>query len=114
MHRENSNFLGCFLPRNPAPKAEINACSVATRSKSSQHIHISFLQVSTGEIPPFSQIKLEVVWQPTIPGKSDTEFVISFNDPDSESVSLHTLFGPSLVNQKILLCYGSFFVPLIL
>ena len=41
---------------------------------------------SSGEIGPFSQIKLEVIWQPTIPGRSDTEFVVTFEDPDSEQV----------------------------
>ena len=45
------------------------------------------LQVSSGEIGPFSSIKLEIIWQPTIPGKVDSEFVISFTDPDSENVS---------------------------
>ena len=50
------------------------------------------LQVSSGEIAPFSSIKLEIIWQPTIPGKVDSEFVISFSDPDSENVSTSRIF----------------------
>ena len=43
--------------------------------------------VSTGELGPFSSVKLEIIWQPHIPGKVVTEFLISFSDPLSESVS---------------------------
>ena len=39
------------------------------------------------EIAPFSSIKLEVLWQPTVPGKVETEFIVSFTDIASESVS---------------------------
>ena len=39
-----------------------------------------------GEIGPFSTVRLEIVWQPTIPGKVDVDFAISFSDPDSENV----------------------------
>lgn len=43
--------------------------------------------MSTGEVGPFSSVKLEIIWQPHIPGKVFTEFLISFSDPLSESVS---------------------------
>jgi len=46
------------------------------------------LQVVDGEIGPFSSVKLEIVWQPTIPGTVDTEFSIMFDDPDSDKVIL--------------------------
>ena len=39
------------------------------------------------EIAPFSSIKLEVLWQPTVPGRVETEFIVSFADIASESVS---------------------------
>ena len=51
---------------------------------------LSFYQISTHEIGPFSEVKLEIVWQPRIPAHADTEFVISFTDPFSESVSSHS------------------------
>ncbi|KAK2188128.1 hypothetical protein NP493_143g01026 [Ridgeia piscesae] len=40
------------------------------------------------EIAPFSSVKLEVIWQPTVPGKVETEFIVAFTDPDSESITL--------------------------
>lgn len=42
--------------------------------------------IATGEIGPFSSVKLDIVWQPTIPGKVDVDFCVSFTDPDSEMV----------------------------
>lgn len=47
--------------------------------------------VSTGELGPFSSVKLEIIWQPHIPGKVVTEFLISFSDPLSESISTQAL-----------------------
>ncbi|XP_071146387.1 cilia- and flagella-associated protein 74-like isoform X1 [Mytilus edulis] len=47
--------------------------------------------MSTGEVGPFSSVKLEIIWQPHIPGKVFTEFLISFSDPLSESISIHSL-----------------------
>lgn len=44
--------------------------------------------MSTGELGPFSSVKLEIIWQPHIPGKVDTEFLISFSDSLSEGVSV--------------------------
>lgn len=44
--------------------------------------------VASGEIGPFSDIRLEVIWQPTIPGKVESEFLLTFNDPMSENVRL--------------------------
>ena len=41
----------------------------------------------TGEVGPFSSVRLDVVWQPTIPGKVDSEFLVTFADPLSEGVS---------------------------
>lgn len=43
--------------------------------------------IASGELEPFSSVKLEIIWQPTIPGKVDSEFLITFSDPLSESVS---------------------------
>ena len=45
--------------------------------------------LTQGELAPFSSVKLDIVWQPTIPGKVDVEFAVSFSDPDSENVSLN-------------------------
>lgn len=38
-------------------------------------------------IKPFSQEKLEIVWKPTVPGKCDAQFILSFEDEFSEDVS---------------------------
>ena len=43
--------------------------------------------VSVGEIGPFTSIKLDIVWQPTVPGKVNADFLVSFTDPLSEGVS---------------------------
>ena len=43
--------------------------------------------VTSGKIAPHSTIKLEIIWQPTIPGKVDSEFLLTFEDPLSENVS---------------------------
>ncbi|XP_035828407.1 cilia- and flagella-associated protein 74 [Aplysia californica] len=45
----------------------------------------------TGEIGPFSSLRLEIIWQPTIPGKVDSEFLVTFTDPLSEPLSIHAL-----------------------
>ena len=42
--------------------------------------------VVTGEIGPFSSVRLDIIWQPTIPGKVDSEFLVTFADPLSEGV----------------------------
>ena len=47
----------------------------------------------TGEIGPFSSIRLEIVWQPTIPGKVDSEFLVTFADPLSEPVRIFSPDG---------------------
>jgi len=58
----------------------------------SVYINIThFCQVSSGEIGPFSSVKLEIVWQPAIPGRTDTEFVLSFSDPLSSNVRICAL-----------------------
>ena len=44
--------------------------------------------VNAGEIGAFSSVRLEVVWQPTIPGRTDTDFMLAFDDPDSPNVSV--------------------------
>ncbi|KAL3862108.1 hypothetical protein ACJMK2_008101 [Sinanodonta woodiana] len=44
--------------------------------------------LSSGEIGPFSSFKLDVIWQPTVPGKVDSEFLITFSDPLSERISV--------------------------
>lgn len=50
----------------------------------------------SGEIGPFSSTRLEIVWQPTIPGKVESEFLVTFADPLSDGVSslriVNTLF----------------------
>jgi hypothetical protein len=40
-----------------------------------------------GEIGPKSEIRLDIIWQPNIPGKVDSEFLVTFADPLSEGVS---------------------------
>ena len=42
---------------------------------------------SSGEIGPFSYLKFEIIWQPTIPGRVDVDFCFSFTDLLSEDVS---------------------------
>ncbi len=41
-----------------------------------------------GFIGPFSSLKLEIIFQPTIPGKVDVDFEVRFDDPLSEIVSI--------------------------
>ncbi|CAH1239266.1 Hypp5775 [Branchiostoma lanceolatum] len=43
-------------------------------------------QVAMGDIGPFSSVKLEIIFAPTVPGKVDTDFEISFSDPCSDSI----------------------------
>ncbi|XP_038060641.1 cilia- and flagella-associated protein 74-like [Patiria miniata] len=45
-------------------------------------------QVTGDEIGPFSSIKLEVIFQPTIPGAVDVDFEIRFTDPLSETIDV--------------------------
>ena len=47
--------------------------------------------ISTGEIPPFSSTKLEIIWNPSLPGKVDSEFILSFSDDMSDSVSTQSV-----------------------
>lgn len=47
--------------------------------------------VATGELGPFSSTKLEIIWQPHIPGRVDTEFLITFSDPLSDSISIQAI-----------------------
>ncbi|XP_070561828.1 cilia- and flagella-associated protein 74-like isoform X2 [Ptychodera flava] len=44
--------------------------------------------VAIGYIAPFSSVKLEVIFAPTIPGKVETDFEIRFSDPLSENISV--------------------------
>ncbi|KAL8571941.1 hypothetical protein ACOMHN_026153 [Nucella lapillus] len=44
-----------------------------------------------GEIGPLSSLRLDIVWQPTIPGRVDSEFLVTFADPLSEGLSVRTL-----------------------
>ena len=52
--------------------------------------------LSSGEIGPFSSTKLEIIWQPTVPGKVDTEFLITFTDPLSDGVSCSSIYWNDL------------------
>lgn len=47
--------------------------------------------VASGELGPFSSTKLEIIWQPHIPGRVDTEFLITFSDPLSDSISIQAI-----------------------
>lgn len=47
--------------------------------------------IAAGEIGPFSSIKLEIIWSPTVPGKVDSEFLVTFTDPLSDSISIRAL-----------------------
>ena len=58
------------------------------------------------EIAPFSSVKLEVIWQPTVPGKVETEFIVAFTDPDSESVSAEETCRPLCLNRPLPNCLG--------
>ena len=44
-------------------------------------------QVTGGDIGPFSSIKLEIIFNPMIPGAVDVDFEIRFTDPLSNTVS---------------------------
>lgn len=44
-------------------------------------------EVSEGEIGPFGSVKLEIIYQPTLPGRVDVDFELRFSDGDSNSVS---------------------------
>jgi len=39
-------------------------------------------------IGPFSEEKLEIVWKPTVPGKCDAQYILSFEDEGSKDVSI--------------------------
>ena len=54
----------------------------------------------SGEIGPFSTVRLEIVWQPTIPGKVDVDFAISFADAGSENVGSDVLTLPISHNSN--------------
>ena len=56
---------------------------------------VTSLQGRSLEIGPRSSIKLEVEWNPTIPGQTRAEFLVEFADPNSENVS-RTPLGESL------------------
>ncbi|XP_071479048.1 cilia- and flagella-associated protein 74-like, partial [Diadema antillarum] len=45
-------------------------------------------EVWCGEIAPFSSIKLDIIFSPTIPGKVDVDFELRFSDPDSEMIPI--------------------------
>ncbi|XP_056018167.1 cilia- and flagella-associated protein 74-like isoform X2 [Ostrea edulis] len=47
--------------------------------------------VASGELGPFASTKLEIIWQPHIPGRVDTEFLITFSDPLSDSISIQAI-----------------------
>ena len=57
--------------------------------------------LSAGEIGPFSSYKLEIIWQPTVPGKVDSEFLITFTDPLSEGVSTWAVWNPCKINKEL-------------
>jgi hypothetical protein len=68
--------------------------------------------ISAGEIGPFASTKLEIIWNPSLPGKVDSEFLITFNDPLSESVSTCYIIyysvsnaGCPLISVTILIVY---------
>lgn len=44
-------------------------------------------EITACELPPFSSITMEIIWQPTLPGKVDNEFVFTFAEPSCENVS---------------------------
>ncbi|KAL4221191.1 hypothetical protein ACF0H5_019455 [Mactra antiquata] len=47
--------------------------------------------IATGEIGPFSSVKLEIIWNPSVPGKVDSEFLVTFADPLSDSISVRAI-----------------------
>ncbi|XP_074655233.1 cilia- and flagella-associated protein 74-like isoform X2 [Tubulanus polymorphus] len=47
--------------------------------------------VSNGEIGPFSSVRLEIIWQPTIPGRVDVDFILSFSDPPSDNINVNAI-----------------------
>ncbi|XP_022101858.1 cilia- and flagella-associated protein 74-like [Acanthaster planci] len=48
-------------------------------------------QVTGNEIGPFSSVKLEIIFNPTIPGAVDVDFEIRFTDPLSETISVKSV-----------------------
>ena len=52
--------------------------------------------IAAGEIGPFSSTKLEIIWNPSVPGKVDSEFIVNFADPLSDSVSIVVMITKSL------------------
>ncbi|XP_006819212.1 cilia- and flagella-associated protein 74-like [Saccoglossus kowalevskii] len=47
--------------------------------------------LTSNEIGPFSSVKLEIIFAPTIPGKVETDFDIRFTDPLSETISVRAI-----------------------
>ncbi|XP_014799367.1 PREDICTED: cilia- and flagella-associated protein 74 [Calidris pugnax] len=45
-------------------------------------VEIMLGKVTEGEIGPFSSVKLQILFVPTIPGDAQAEFVITFDNPD--------------------------------
>ena len=60
--------------------------------------------LSAGEIGPFSSTKLEIIWQPTVPGKVDTEFLVTFTDPLSDGVRVYIYLSRLMRKPTICIC----------
>ena len=41
----------------------------------------------SGDVNAFTSVTLEIIWQPTVPGKVESEFRVAFTDPSLEEVS---------------------------
>jgi len=90
-----------FISSNIAPKRRYDMCvrtfytgSSGAVGQSQTDDFFDFDGMAIGEnqpveIGPFSSVKLEIVWKPTIPGKCDAHFIFTFQDPLSEEVSLY-------------------------
>lgn len=80
-------FVFCFS----FAAAEKHLCSVESEVHSGSALGI-LCDMCVGEehagyISAHSAVKLEIVWQPTIPGPAETDFLITFSDTLSQSVS---------------------------
>ncbi|XP_074017705.1 cilia- and flagella-associated protein 74 [Numenius arquata] len=59
-----------------------NAHNLVELSAEETPVELMLGKVTEGEIGPFSSVKLQILFVPTIPGDAQAEFVITFDNPD--------------------------------
>ncbi|CAH1773330.1 unnamed protein product [Owenia fusiformis] len=45
----------------------------------------------SGEVKPFSSVKLEIIWQPLVPQASKVDFLITFTDQESDDIPIQAV-----------------------